>query len=157
MDLPGGRAGSVNKRRCRLCRNFNQQKRRQKDPDKFRIMEREAARKRREKEPEKFGFKGGFYWLRRAVENPKIDGGWPDAGNLEVKIGSDCIGIKQWVRFAWLKRYHCIDIKILWAKTYEDATFGKKKIYNSIEKYIESFKKPEALLFWEKLLKKVTR
>ncbi len=124
--------------RCRLCR----------------LIDQAVYRK---KYTEKAGFIYGLKWLRKAVVNTKLDNGWPDAGRVELKIGLDALSVKQWIRFAWLKKYYKINVQILWAKSHEDAIHNRGRRYDSIEAYINHFKRPDALKLWYTLLKKVPR
>jgi hypothetical protein len=138
VSILGGLIRDGNSRRCHLCR----------------LSDQAIYRK---KYVERAGFMYSLKWLRKALIDTKLDSGWPDAERTELKIGLDALSAKQWIRFAWLKKYHGIDVQIFWAKSHEDAVYGKGKKYKSIEKYIRHFKRPDALILWNNLLRKVRR
>jgi hypothetical protein len=156
MDLPKGRTKTGSS--CRLCRNQKQNERRKANPTKTKELEKRSGYNRRKRAPEKLGFNHGITQLRKVFKSPVLlEGGWPDAGTVETKIGTDYLGVKQWIRAAWLKKHHKTDVQILWAKTYEAAVLGPLVLYKSIEEYIKSFKHREALRLWRRLLKMVPR
>ena len=57
------------------------------------------------------------------IKEPLING-WPDAGRIEQKIGSDRVKIKQWRRAAQAYSRGVI-FKLLFASTHEDAAYTK--------------------------------
>lgn len=156
MDLPGGRLKKPS--RCRLCLNAYTKQWRKDNLEKSRKLGLLSHYRRMKKDPAKYGFLRGLGLLRKTVTAPPVlRGGWPDAGRVEEKIATDHIGITQWIRFAWLKRYQHIDVQILWALTHEDSVSGNGVIFESIEEYINCFKNDEARQLWRTLLKRVPK
>lgn len=61
--------------------------------------------------------------LRKALLILTLRHGWPDAENIEQKIGSDYVLSNQWIRAAWFESRRKIHpaIVLFFAKTHDDA------------------------------------
>lgn len=100
----------------------------------------------------------GWRELKLALENPIIGrNGWPDAGDVEQKLGSDHLRKEQWLRAAWFLKYYKKDIKILIAKSNLDAVLGNIKVYNSVHDYLKIFNNRELIKDWARLIKLIKR
>jgi hypothetical protein len=90
--------------------------------------------------------------FKQAFANLKIENGWPDASRLEVKIGTDRLKDTQLKRFAWLERFHGIQIAIQTAATHEDLQFRGKSYrrFSSVAKYL-AFLSPDLVPLWNQL------
>lgn len=115
---------------------------------------------------EKLGFKryrpgprnhSGFKELKLALKNPVCEkNGWPDALNIEQKIGIDFFKKEQWIRAAWLLKYHKRDVIVSTAKNKLDAVLGKGVVFSSVAEFVRSFGIAEMEKAWFRLVKIVS-
>ncbi len=90
-------------------------------------------------------------YLRKALQmrGPLLNG-WPDAGRIEQKIGSDPIRAEQWRRAAHAVTKGII-FSLLFAATHEDAAYTKKYKIISFEEYAKQL---GMLKEWNKLVRR---
>lgn len=91
--------------------------------------------------------------LLKALQNPELKNGWPDASRVEVKIGFDFLSAGQVKRFAWLKQVYDVDVRIQVADTQEELQLRGASFYEftSVPDYLMAFA-PLTVPLWNALL-----